>query len=158
YFLNNYDKAIQTIEEKLPFLYENEDFAWATVGNFYIGKSYWDKNEHEKAITYFEKINETFDTQHYTHPDLRESYELLINYYKSQNNKDKQLYYIEQLVKADSVYNQSYKHLIGQIHKEYETKDLLQAKQELETALYFSENKVVIISGFSVFVIGVFSI
>lgn len=158
YFLNHYDEAIRKIEEQLPYLYENEDFAWATVGNFYIGKAYWDKNEKEKAIGYFEKVNEVFENQSYTHPDLRESYEILINYYKSQNDKENQLKYIEQLVKADNVYNQNYKHLIGQIHKEYETKDLLQTQKQLERSLFVQKNKVVIISVFAglLFVISVF--
>lgn len=146
YFLNYYDEAIRKIQEQLPYLYENEDFAWATVGNFYIGKAYWDKNEKEKAIGYFEKVNEVFENQSYTHPDLRESYEMLIGYYESQNDKDNQLKYIKQLVKADSVYNQSYKHLIGQIHKEYETKDLLQTQKQLERSLYIEKYKNVIIS------------
>lgn len=154
YFLNNYDEAVRKIEEKLPFLYENEDFAWATVGNFYIGKSYWNKNENEKAIGYFENINEVFETKGYTHPDLRESYELLINYYKNQDNKDKQIKYIEQLVKADSIYNRNHKHLISQIHKEYETKDLLQAKKELETSLYVQKHKTALITTFAILIIG----
>ncbi len=158
YFLNNYDEAIRKIEEQLPYLYENEDFAWATVGNFYIGKAYWDKNEKEKAIGYFEKVNEVFENQSYTHPDFRESYEMLINYYKSQNDKENQLKYIEQLVKADRVYNQSYKHLIDLIHKEYETKDLLQTQKQLERSLFVHKNKASVISVFAglLFVISAF--
>ncbi len=158
YFLNHYDETIRKIEEQLPYLYENEDFAWATVGDFYIGKAYWDKNEKEKAISYFEKVNEVFENQSYTHPDFRESYEMVINYYKSQNDKENQLKYIEQLVKADRVYNQSYKHLIDLIHKEYETKDLLQTQKQLERSLFVHKNKASVISVFAglLFVISAF--
>ncbi|NMH24385.1 helix-turn-helix domain-containing protein [Flavobacterium solisilvae] len=147
YFLKNYSEGIRKIEQKIPFLYENEDFAWATVGNFYIGQSYWDMNEKEKAISYFEKVNQVFETKKYTHPDVRKSYELLISHYKSKNDKNKQLYYIEQLVKADSIYSQNHKHLIHKIHKEYETKDLLQVKKELERSLFVEKYKTGIISG-----------
>ena len=153
YFLKNYNKAIQKIEQKLPFLYENEDFAWATVGNFYIGQSYWDMEEKEKAISYFEKVNQVFETKKYTHPDVRKSYELLISHYKSKNDKNKQLYYIEQLVKADSIYSENHKHLIHKIHKEYETKDLLQAKKELERSLFVEKYKTGIISGVAFFIL-----
>lgn len=153
YFLKNYDEAIRKIEQKLPFLYENEDFAWATVGNFYIGQSYWDKNEKEKAIPYFEKVNQVFETKKYTHPDVRKSYELLISHYKSKNDKNKQLYYIEQLVKADSIYSENHKHLIHKIHKEYETKDLLQAKKELERSLFVEKYKTGLISGVAFFIL-----
>ena len=153
YFLKNYDEAIRKIDQRLPFLYENEDFAWATVGNFYIGQSYWDMNEKEKAISYFEKVNQVFETKKYTHPDVRKSYELLISHYKSKNDKNKQLYYIEQLVKADSIYSQNHKHLIHKIHKEYETKDLLQAKKELERSLFVEKYKTGIISGVAFFIL-----
>ena len=153
YFLKNYDEAIRKIDQRLPFLYENEDFAWATVGNFYIGQSYWDMNEKEKAISYFEKVNQVFETKKYTHPDVRKSYELLISYYKLKNDKNKQLYYIEQLVKADSVYSQNHKHLIHKINKEYETKDLLQAKKELERSLFVEKYKTGIISGVAFFIL-----
>lgn len=146
YFLNRYDEAIHKIGEQLPFLYENEDFAWATVGNFYIGKACWDKNEKQKAIRYFENIDEVFKNQNYTHPDLRESYELLIGYYESKNDKDNQLKYIKQLVKADNIYNQSYQHLIGQIHKEYTTKDLLHIQKQLERSLFIQKYKTTLIS------------
>ncbi|HTO36700.1 MAG TPA: helix-turn-helix domain-containing protein [Flavobacterium sp.] len=47
---------------------------------------------------------------------------------------------------SESYYNQSYKHLVGQIHKEYETKDLLQAKRELQASLYIQKHKTAIIS------------
>ncbi len=145
YLLNNYDEAIRKIQEKLPYLYENEDFAWATRGNFYIGKAYWDQNEKEKAIVYFESVDEVFENKGYTHPDFRENYELLIGYYESQNDKDNQLKYIKQLVRADSVYNQNYKYLTGQIYKEYKTKDLLSTQRELEESLLIQKNKVILI-------------
>lgn len=145
YFLGKYDSALYKIEQKMPFLLENEDFAWASVGQFYIGKSYWDRGDRERAIGYFKKIDEVFESKNYTHPDLRNAYELLINYYKSQGDKDKQIRYIEQLVRVDSFYIQNYKHLISSIYNEYTTGDLLLAKSELETALYLQKNKNVLI-------------
>lgn len=141
YYMGKYDSAVHKIEQMLPFVYENEDFAWATIGEFYIGKAYWDRGDKEKAITYFQKMDEVFLAKNYTHPDLREGYELLINYYKAQDDKDKQITYSGQLVRADSVYHQTHRHLLNRIHKEYSTKELLDTKKTLETALYIQKNK-----------------
>lgn len=146
YYLGNYDGAIQKIEQKLPFLHENEDFAWASIGEFYIGKSWWLQGEREKALPYFDKIDEVFRVHNYTHPDLREAYELLINYYKDLGNKDAQLRYIGQLVKADSVFNQNHKYLINNIYKRYTTRELILSKRKLETALYIQKNKTILIA------------
>lgn len=156
YLLGRYDSAIYRIELKLPFILENEDFAWATKGEFYIGKAYWDKCDKEKAITYFKKVDEVFNSKNYTHPDLREAYELLINYYKERDDKDSQIKYIEQLVKVDSFYNQNHKYLVNRIHKEYTTKDLIQTKRELETALYAQKNRTLLITivGIFLFLLG----
>lgn len=159
YFLGNYDQAIQRIEHYLPFVDQNEDIGWATIGNFYIGKSYWQKKQPEKAFEYFDKVHQAFEKHNYTHPDFREGYELLINYYKSRGDKDKQLKYIEQLVKVDSSYNQTHKYLVGRIHKEYETQELLDEKRSLEASLYVQKNKTLLISlfAFLIFLISVIS-
>ncbi len=159
YFLGNYDQAIQRIEHYLPFVDQNEDIGWATIGNFYIGKSYWQKKQPEKAFEYFDKVHQAFEKHNYTHPDFREGYELLINYYKSRGDKDKQLKYIEQLVKVDSFYNQTHKYLVGRIHKEYETQELLDEKRNLEASLYLQKNKTLLISlfAFLIFLISVIS-
>lgn len=146
FYLGDYEGAVQKIEEKLPFLYENEDFAWASIGEFYIGKSWWVQGEREKALPYFDKIDEVFRSHNYTHPDLREAYELLINYYKDLGNKDAQLRYIGQLVKADSVFNQTHKYLINNIYKRYTTRELILSKRRLEAALYIQKNKTILIA------------
>lgn len=153
YYLGEYGSAISRIEQKLPFIYENEDFAWAVIGEFYLGKCYWDQGDKEKAIAYFEKVEEIFQAKNYTHPDLREAYELLINYYKEKGNKERQLHYVEQLVMVDSVYHQNHKHLIGRIHQEYTTKDLLATKKQLERALYLEKNKTMLITTVSILAI-----
>lgn len=150
YYLGNYDRAIQTIEQKLPFLYENEDFAWVSMGEFYIGKSWWAQGEQKKALPYFDRMDELFRSQNYTHPDLREAYELMINYYRDLGNKDAQLNYITQLVKADNIFNQDHKYLINNIHKRYTTQELIRSKSRLEAALYIQKNKtklILVLSG-----------
>lgn len=135
YFKKNYSKAIQNIQKALPAIIKNNDFANETVGYFYIGKCYWDQKQNEKALPYFKKVDRAFTEKNYIRPDLRENYELLVGYYKEKGDVKNQLYYINRLMKADSVLNANFKYMSGKIHKEYDTKALRQAKQEIEIQL-----------------------
>ncbi len=137
YFKHNYADAIQKLTKVLPNVRHNEDFTNETTAYFYIGKSYWSQKLHEKALPYFKKIDEAFQKQNYIRPDLREAYEILIDYYQQQNNKELQLYYISTLLKVDQVLNQDYKYLSGKIHKEYDTKKLVQAKTDVEQSMKY---------------------
>jgi len=56
----------------------------------------------------------------------------LINFSKNTNNDKKELYYTKQLLKVDHILSTDFKYLSEKIHKEYDTKDLLQAKRRLE--------------------------
>jgi len=135
YFKKNYGLAIKNIESSLGEIAKNKDFANVSVGNFYIGKSYWELQKPEKALVHFQKVDQTFNDNGYIRPDLREVYELMIAYYKSQDNQKAQLYAIDQLLKADSILNETYKYLIGKIHKEYDTKALLTEKEKIKEQL-----------------------
>jgi tetratricopeptide (TPR) repeat protein len=135
YAKKNYSEAIKQINSSLPVIKENKDFANEAVGYFYIGKSYWQLNENETALPFFEKVVQIIDTKNYIRPDLRENYELMISYYKSKDNLKSQLYYIRKLLKIDSILESRYKYLSERIHKEYDTKKLLLDKKDIEDRL-----------------------
>ncbi len=137
YFKNNYNKAIKDLKGTLPSMISNKDFANETVAYFYLGKCFWSIKEQEKGIEYFKKVDTAFEQQKYIRPDLRESYELLIDYYKNLGDTKSQLYYINQLLKVDHVLGQNYKYLLRKIVKEYDTKELLKSKQDIENAMIF---------------------
>jgi AraC-like DNA-binding protein len=135
YFKNNYATAIKKITYSLPALKENEDFANESVGYFYIGKSYWALKKPTMALPYFRKVDGIFDAKGYIRPDLLENYELLKQYYESQNNLKAQLHYIEKSLKADSILDYKYEYLSGKIHKEYDTKEILSEKKYIKNQL-----------------------
>lgn len=51
-----YAKAIQTFNQTLPVLESNHDFAWASVVDFYIGKSYISLHQEDAAVAQFKKL------------------------------------------------------------------------------------------------------
>ena len=132
YFKHNYPDAIKKLKKALPAIKEYKDFTNETTAYFYIGKSYWALKLKKKALPYLKKIDEAFQNQKYIRPDLREAYEILIDYYKQQNNKDLELYYNSTLIKVDQQLLKDYKYLSGKIHKEYDTKKILRTHRNIE--------------------------
>lgn len=132
YFKHNYSDAIKKLKVALPAVIHNKDFANETTAYFYIGKSYWAQELQEKALPYLKKIDDAFQKQKYIRPDLREAYEILINYYQQRNNRELELYYVSTLLKVDLVLHKDFKYLSGKIHKEYDTKKLLQRQRNNE--------------------------
>lgn len=131
YFKKNYADAIKNIESSLETIKENSDFANEEIAYFYIGKSYLAQHKKEKALAYFKLVDKIFIEKKILRPDLRQTYELLIDYYKVKNDLNRQTYYINQLLKADTLLNESSKYIIGKIHKQYDTKELLLEKERI---------------------------
>ncbi|EIA08631.1 AraC family transcriptional regulator [Flavobacterium frigoris] len=145
YFKHNYPDAIKKLTKALPPLKETKDLTNETTAYFYIGKSYWALKLQEKAVPYLKKIDEAFQKQKYIRPDLREAYELLIHYYQEQNDKELELYYVTALLKVDEVLIKDYKYLSGKIHKEYDTKKLIQTQKNIEQYWTFLFSIIIII-------------
>ncbi|MEZ0130603.1 tetratricopeptide repeat protein, partial [Flavobacterium sp. LBUM151] len=135
FFLNNYHTSIQLLQEVMPQLNSMTEFANESIANFYIGKNYWKLQHPAKAVPYFKKVEKAFVEKGYIRPDLREVFELMIKYYKKENNLKSQLYYIDQLLKADSILTDTNKYLMGKIHKEYDTKEILLEKEKIQQQL-----------------------
>ncbi|MEO5777358.1 MAG: AraC family transcriptional regulator [Flavobacterium sp.] len=148
YCKGKYGAAIKKLTSALPAIINLKDFANESVAYYYIGQSYWSLKQKENAITYLKKVDEIFEKEKYIRPDLRKSYERLIDYYKNQNDTKSQLYYINQLLKVDHLLGQNYKYLLQKIVKEYDTKELLKSKQDIENAMTFRT-----IIGFSIIIL-----
>ncbi|CAM2938612.1 tetratricopeptide repeat protein [Flavobacterium frigoris] len=132
YFLHNYQKAITNLKSTMPEIESNNDFANEAVGNFYIGKSYWELKKHETAIPYFKKVDQILNSKQFIRRDLLETFALLINYYKTKKEDKLHLYYIDQLLIADHLLLETNSYLVSKVSKEYDNKNILIQKQKLE--------------------------
>lgn len=133
--IHNYETAIKKIRISLPAIHQNNDFSNETVGNFYIGKCYWELGEKEKALAYFRKVEKSYNERDYIRPDIREAYEYMISYYKEKDMIRPHLYYVEKLLEVDKKLHHTYTYLQGKIVKEYDTQQLMQDQKKLKTLL-----------------------
>lgn len=155
YFKKNYDVAIKKIQTSLEEISQKKDYANVAVGNFYIGKCFWELEKSDKAISYFQKVDRTFQDRGYIRPDLLEVYELLIAYYKTKDNLKAQLFYIDQLLAAVKTLKETNKYLIGKVHKEYDTKVIVTEKDKMKAELLSQKyNDTIFISIIVVFFAG----
>ncbi|WP_426482151.1 tetratricopeptide repeat protein [Chryseobacterium sp. R2ACT005] len=129
----NYDWAVKNLSEALPELKKIDDFSWASVCFFYLGKSFLKANDTQKAITYFNKVDSIFQKHNFILPEVRENYEILIDYYDKIGDSDNELLFTKQLLKADNILGKDFKYLAPKIHREYDTKSLLKKQSDLES-------------------------
>lgn len=128
----NYKEAILDFNQSLPGLLKVNDFTWASYVYFYKGKSYTNLGDKELGVENYKKVDSIFNKHQFILPELRSNYEELINYYKKQNNSENELYYTNQLLKVDSIISSDFKYLSTRIYKDYDTKQLLEVKENLE--------------------------
>lgn len=135
YCSGKYDQALSQLKKGLSWYKKKNDFANEALATFYIGKCYWSLKQYAVAVPYFKKVDEIITKNHYIKPELRESYEYLIDYSHKQNDTKNELHYINKLMKIDVLLHANYRYLSSKIHKEYDTKKLELAKQEIEQSL-----------------------
>lgn len=131
YFKNEIGKAIKHLEGSLPSLLSREDFANQSVAYFYLGKCYLELGKEHQGITYLKKVHELFKLKEYIRPDLLETYKLLTSYYRRNGDMQKQLFYTNAFLAADSILDADYHALSVKLHKDYDTKQLRLEKQQL---------------------------
>ena len=150
YFLKDYNNAISKFSEAIR-LYNDQ---WEhNTEVFYLGLSYWHIGKEKLAIKYLEEIDKHYDKTKKLDPQFRSAYEILIKYYNSIGNKEKQLEYINKLMFLDRSYEKNYKYLYQRIVKEYDTKKLVSEKNRIEKTL---ENQRIIFISIFIFLLAGF--
>lgn len=135
YFRENYASAIEHLKKSIPEIKDNKDHANVAVANFYIGKSLWDLKRRRESLLYLQHVDQALIDYDYIRPDLRESYELLIDFYKDKGELKKVLYYVDRLLFADSILRTTHDKLYDKIHVNYDTVELRQEKENIEKQL-----------------------
>ncbi|MBW8361655.1 MAG: helix-turn-helix domain-containing protein [Kaistella sp.] len=142
----NYRSSVQLLILSNRLLSTSDDFAWMALNDFYIGKSYLHLNKKERALEYFRKVDSSFIRHLFILPELRENYELLIRFYKDRRQPAQELYYTQQLLKADEFLVRDFSYLAARIHKEYDTKTLREERLRLENAGHSKSRFILLLS------------
>ncbi|WP_158447871.1 AraC family transcriptional regulator [Aquimarina longa] len=136
YYDKSYKTVITDIDSLLPKLLKPENkyfFETTDLINAYLyqGKSHEALRNKDMAVEYYKKIDSLLQISNYIIPETRTTYTNLINYYKSLNDKNKQLFYINRLLRSDSILDSNYEYLSDRLIKDYDTPKLLLQKEKL---------------------------
>jgi len=127
-----YTTAVASLSASTVALSKINDFAWLAVNYSYLGKSYLGLGDISHALRNFEKVDSIFQKHAFIVPEVRDTYELLIDHYKANNDVEQQLYYTNQLLKIDRVLFRDFNYLLRRMSKEYDTRLLKEDKKRLE--------------------------
>ncbi|WP_336732655.1 helix-turn-helix domain-containing protein [Chryseobacterium sp. VD8] len=128
----SYQSSIQTFNQALPQFIKVNDYTFASVIYFYRGSAYEKLKNTDKALSDYKKVDSIFNKYQFILPELRNNYEALITHYRNKKQPKEELYYTKQLLKADSIISTDFKYLSNRIHRDYDTKSLLEAQSNLE--------------------------
>lgn len=135
--LKNYQKAINGLLEceKYFFTKNNGSKRNHNYTLLYLGKSYAGLQEKEKVAELFRKIDSLVLKTNYIYPELRDVYTYLIDYYKENNDKEKQLYYVDRFLKVDQVLDNQFRYISRELPRRYDTPELQQEKDDITNEL-----------------------
>ncbi|WP_438710788.1 helix-turn-helix domain-containing protein [Aquimarina muelleri] len=132
YETKDYNNAVFNILKAKNFHEKNNnDNPNLAFTYFYYAKILFEKEKINESIETFKKVDSIFQIQNDIHPELRNSYKFIIDFYKKSENQNLQLKYIEQLMKVDSVINSNYKYLNKKINIDYDSSFLILEKEKL---------------------------
>lgn len=124
-------KALKHLKLAHDILCHEQDFASLATVNFYLGKLYWKAGRRAESVKYLIKVDSIVNKFKYITPEIRASYEYLINDTKNSADTEKQLYYTNQLLKVDSIIINDFPKLSSKIKNEYDTERLTAEKKKL---------------------------
>lgn len=99
-------------------------------GNYYAGMIGKDLRIRH-SYKHFEQVDSIYTKANVIIPEVRLSFQELIKYYKKKSAPQKQLLYVDKLLKFDSIHGKQFKVLTSKINENYDTPLLLAEKESL---------------------------
>lgn len=146
-----YSKSIEILTKVSKVIQDNSyDKQNLAISEFYIGMNLYESNN-AGFVDKFELVDEIIYSNKDANRELIDLYPILIEYFKKNGDKEKQLFYIEHLLEVTDIVNNSERNLSKEINSKYDTPNLLKQKEKLIRELNFKNS-------ISYFIVGGFAI
>lgn len=140
--LRQFHTSDSLLTKALPPISSNDDYANEHLVYLYLGKNAWERNEREKALPYFQKIETLYKETNFANTELSEAFNYLITYYQDKKDLEKELYYTKLLMGLSAELHKTNSKLSSYIHTHLDTKKLEASKQKLEHELSKSQSQI----------------
>lgn len=141
FYKNQFKNAIDSLENNIPYYEQTASKLNLSIAYYYNGESYSKLSNKYKAIENFKKVDTMFQLTNSISPIARDAYVKLIANYKGTNDLKTQLYYVNQLIKVDSILNTDELYLSKTIYKEYDIPNLKAEKIALQNQMQQNEKR-----------------
>ncbi|WP_024770415.1 tetratricopeptide repeat protein [Aquimarina macrocephali] len=146
YYDKDYNNAILSLKQGIKQFLENKhraSYGYHNLVNGYLflGKSYNALHQKEIAIDYLKKIDSIVQLSNNLISEARPAYPEIISYYKSINDRDNQLYYINRLLYNDSLFHSRYITTTDKLNSEFDTPILISQKESIIHELKTKNNR-----------------
>ncbi|CAM1359641.1 helix-turn-helix domain-containing protein [Tenacibaculum xiamenense] len=132
YNQKKYRSSIVFFNKAMSFFEKKRNTSYLLYPYYYIAKSFDSIGRITEALKYYKKSDSIFQLERSFSPFMRDTYITLIDYHKKENDLEMQLFYINRLLKFDSIVNQKELYVSKKIYKEY---DIPKLEAEKETIL-----------------------
>ncbi|GAA3657477.1 helix-turn-helix domain-containing protein [Flavivirga jejuensis] len=126
YFENDYKGALDSLKKVEPLI---NDISLANC-YYYQGKIYKHRDIN-KTISYFNKVDSIYTATENPFIELKDTYKTMYDFYSKQGNVNKQLYFVDKLIKVDSLLNNTIKNINKEVINHYEVPKLKNEKGKL---------------------------
>ncbi|MCM4158428.1 helix-turn-helix domain-containing protein [Antarcticibacterium flavum] len=133
--INYYEDNLQTANDTLEKYVSSLEGTSKAIKLYYLGKIQDQLGNTEKAIEYFEKIDSIVNYTQDGFPEIKDVYHHLILHTIQQNNKEKQIDYIDKLVYYDSVLSSGQERILNKSTLALDIPLLKQQKLKLQNQL-----------------------
>ncbi len=137
YLLGDYPRALDSTLKSQKVARTKENLAVSTPMSIHttLGLIYDKLKDKEQALFHLKKMDSIAFAENYFYVGIQEPYKLLVQYSKEEGNTEKQLYYIDKLLHADSVANYNKQYVSQKVNEAYDIPNLLREKEEIITSL-----------------------
>lgn len=130
-----YKSAIDSAQKAIPEFKNTENLKSIAVCYYVIGLSKLELGKENDGIKSLNQMDSIYSILGDIYPPVRSGYEKLITHYKKEKNTTKQLYYIERLIRFDSITHKNYAFIYEGIVKGIDEPILINEKKRLISLL-----------------------
>jgi len=136
YYKNEFSQAETLLNEGITYVNLNSKGhkKYYILANYYLGKlsEYYQRKNTEE---YFLKVDSLLTTDNIVIPQVQDAYNYLITYYKENNNSQKEVHYLNKLVKFNEIVSTRNINVSNKINSEFDTPELLKNRDTLIKSL-----------------------
>ena len=123
--------ALDSVKKGSYEIIKSKDYGNILATYYYYGKCYEGLKNDELAIKYYKKVDSIYNVRKVITPEFVSGYHYLINFYKDQGDKNKQLEYLTIFMKIDSTFQKGYKKWNKLLKDKYDFPHLIEDKESL---------------------------